>query len=223
MPEWSTYRLEDLLLFSTRAYWRLFELHNASLRPLPILAFVLGLAGLALVVAGRGRHGRWLALGLAAAWASVGWSFVLGRYATINWAAVYVAPLFGVQALLLAVAAAGGLAFVRHGIARVAGLMLAAFAVLGYPLLSPLAGRPWSGAEVIAIAPDPTAIGTLGLLLLARPRLRQWLWPIPLLWCFVSCLTLAAMGEAQAVVPFAAAVLASGAWVGQAWRRQGQT
>ncbi len=38
MPDWSTYRLEDFLLFSPRTYYRLFELHNAAVWPGQVLA-----------------------------------------------------------------------------------------------------------------------------------------------------------------------------------------
>src|ERR1700752_2916331 len=43
MSEWWTYRPEDFLLFSPRVYWRMFELHNAALWPLQVLALAAGL------------------------------------------------------------------------------------------------------------------------------------------------------------------------------------
>ena len=39
--------------------------------------------------------------------------------------------------------------------------------VLGHPLLAPALGRPWLQAELLALAPDPSAIATLGFLLLS--------------------------------------------------------
>ena len=47
MSEWWTYRLDDFLLFSPRVYWRMFELANAALFPLPfgMLALALTFAG----------------------------------------------------------------------------------------------------------------------------------------------------------------------------------
>ena len=75
-------------------------------------------------------------------------------------------------------------------------------------------GRPWTQAEVFGLAPDPTAIGTLGWLLLlqgcrdsARGLLRT-LWLVPLAWCAISAATLATMGEWQALVPLVAPLLA---------------
>jgi hypothetical protein len=212
MTEWWDYRLSDFLLFSPRAYWRLFELHNEALWPLPIMPLALGVGALGLALLRPRHHGRLIAIVLAILWAFVGWSFLWRLYATINWAATYVAPLFAAEALLLL--AVGGvldrLSFDRRDARRIAGLALVTLG-LAYPLLAPLSGRPSQGAEIFGFAPDPTAIATLGFLILAPGRLAWLLYPIPLLWCLASGLTLWAMEDAQAWVPFAAAVLSVGA------------
>ena len=198
MLDWS-YRLSDFLLFSPRVYWRMFELHNAALWPLPLVMLAVGAAMLALATLRLRQSARLVAILFAVLWAWVGWSFVWERYATINWAAVYAAPLFAIEALLFVIL--GG-AFnrlslePRHG-RGMAGILLVALA-LSYPLLAPLFGRPWHGAEFFGIAPDPTAIATLGFLLMARGRSTLLLYPIPLLWCLASGLTLWAMADAEA-------------------------
>jgi hypothetical protein len=207
MAEWWTFGPQDFLLFSPRVYWRLFELHNAAWWPLPVLMPGLGLAMLALALRG---HARPVLLALAAIWAFVGCSFVWSRYATINWAAVYLVPPFALQALLLALAAIGPRSptFGREGVARWIGASLAAYAILAHPLLTPLLGRTRPSAEIFGLAPDPTAIATLGLLQLARGRLVPWLMPIPALWCLLSAATLWTMGAPGAWIPAAAAVVA---------------
>ena len=91
MSEWWTYRPEDFLLFSPRTYGRMFELHNAALWPLQALTLAVGFVMIALVVRQPSASGRSIALILAILWAFVGWSFLWNRYATINWAAAYVA------------------------------------------------------------------------------------------------------------------------------------
>ncbi len=195
MSEWWTYRPEDFLLFSPRVYWRMFELHNAALWPLQVLTFAAGLI-IILLVAWRPRSSaRWLALLLAILWIFVGWSFLWNRYAAINWAAAYVAPAFAVEGVLLLVSGPllDGLAFDRRGLAGWIGYFILAFALAGQPLLAPLQGRDWASSEVFGIAPDPTAIATLGLLLLARGRLLPLLLPIPVLWCLLSGITLRTM------------------------------
>ncbi|RWE14094.1 MAG: hypothetical protein EOS23_02605 [Mesorhizobium sp.] len=207
MSEWWTYRLEDFLLFSPRVYWRMFELANAACWPLHLLTLAAGLAIVLLVLRRPPRHGLWIALVLAALFAFVGWSFLSSRYAVINWAIAYVAPAFGLQALLLAFGggARGGLAFERRDIAARLGLLIMAAGLVVYPLLPPLFRRPWTSAEVFGIAPDPTAITTLGVLLAASGGPVPLLFAIPLLWLLLSGLTLHAMGDPQAWPPLLAA------------------
>ena len=207
MSEWWSYRPEDFLLFSPRVYWRLFELHNAALWPGQLAAVAL-LAVLVWLAAARpAGHGRLIAAALAAAWAFTGWAFVWTRYATINWAAGYLAPLFAIEAVLLALAAVfGGLRGGRADIAAVAGWLLVV-AAAAQPLLAPVTGRGWPAAEVFAVAPDPTAIATLGLVLTLRGRIAWALLPIPLLWCAVSALTLWTMGDPAFWLPLAAVLL----------------
>jgi hypothetical protein len=70
------------------------------------------------------------------------------------------------------------------------------------------------------MAPDPTALATLGVLLLAGAR-PLWLYPIPVVWCLVSGATLWAMDASGAAVVPLAALLAAGLAVGGAWRHTG--
>jgi len=67
------------------------------------------------------------------------------------------------------------------------GIALYVYALALHPLLVLVAGRPLQAAEVVGIAPDPTAIATLGLLSLA-PR-RGGTLPLiilPILWCLAN-------------------------------------
>jgi len=209
MSEWWTYRLDDFLLFAPRTYWRLFEAQNAALWPLHPATVAAGLA-LVMLVAWRPDRARfWTGLVLGLLWAFVGWSFLMNRYAAINWAVAYVAPAFFLEAglLLLAVIFPRGLTFARRDAIGWAGLLLALAGLLLYPAAPLVFARPWTSAEVFGIAPDPTAIVTLGLLLAARGAWLAVLLPVPLLWCLMSGLTLLAMDETQAWLPLAAAAL----------------
>ncbi len=86
MAEWSTYSLEDFILFSARVYFRLFEIQNAAFWPLHILLLAFGgaLTWVALKRSGIGAVAG--SVGLALCWALLGSTF-LPRYAAINWAA----------------------------------------------------------------------------------------------------------------------------------------
>jgi hypothetical protein len=183
VSEWSTYSLSDLLMFSARTYFRLLELYNRATWPLHLLAAG---AGVALVLCAQrtdARSGRVAAIVLGLCWLWVAWAFHAERYATINTAAPYFAAGFAIQGALLLFA--GNLPANPDR----TGLVLLLFALLGYPLLAPLSGRPWPQTEVFGMAPDPTAAATLALLALA-PRASWVLWPVPLLWSAISGATL---------------------------------
>ncbi|MXW91742.1 MAG: hypothetical protein F4X42_08580 [Rhodospirillaceae bacterium] len=203
---------EDFLLFSPRAYWRLFALENAAVWPAQLLLLAAGLVLVACLLRGWRPSGRWtgpaLGLALGAAWLWTGWQFVALRYGAINWAAPMLAWGFYAEgALLAALGMSGRAAFTGRGTRARAGIGLLAAALFAWPLLAPLDGRPWQEAEVFAIAPDPTAIATLALLALA-PRSR-WTVPlavVPVLWLAISALTLFTMGAWQGWAVFAALI-----------------
>jgi hypothetical protein len=194
--DWWSYTLADFLLFSPRTYYRMLERYNAAVWPAQVLTSALGLGILILLRRPSARHGRIIAGILALLWVWVAWAFLLSRYADINWAMTYVAPLFVLEALLLVWwgVIGGKLSFAVEPQARSrAGAALFMFALLLYPGLATISGRPWRQAEVFGIAPDPTAFATVGLLLLASSRVRWALLPVPLIWCAITAATLWAM------------------------------
>jgi hypothetical protein len=98
-------------------------------------------------------------------------------------------------------------------------LGIACVALVVYPLLAPLGGRAWTGAELFGLTPDPTVALTLAALLLWRSG--PLLWIVPLLWCAVSGATLMELRSGQAcLLPFLAS-LALGARLLAAWRARG--
>jgi hypothetical protein len=70
-------------------------------------------------------------------------------------------------------------------------------ALVGYPLIAPAVGRPWSAAEMFGIMPDPTAAATLAVLAIYCGRAQWLLMIIPLLWCMITGATLWTMGAAD--------------------------
>lgn len=209
LETWSTYRLSDFLLFSRETYWRLFELMNEAVWPAQIVVVAAALAVLWLAFRPPPRAGRVIAFLLAVAWAWVAWGFHFERYAPINLAAPYFAAAFALQAELLLVATAVGVdlrdaAGLRRGVA----LGLLGSAIVLQPLLGPAAGRPWSGVGLAGLAPDPTAIATLGVVLLAGRRWRWLLLPVPLAWCAVSGATAWGLDAPEGLVMPVAAILA---------------
>ena len=193
MSDWWRYGPSDFLLFSLRVYYRLFELHNQTLWPVQIIALGLGITLVLLVLRPSPARGRVVAAIMGLLWIWVGWIFVWQRYTTINWVAAYAVPLFMMQgALLLATAAArNGLDIEKEWtFIRGFALALLLFTLFFYPLLAPLSGRSWLAAEIFGIAPDPTALATLAVIVLSRLRIRGFLMVVPALWCVIAGATL---------------------------------
>jgi len=189
MSEWWTYRLGDLLMFSPQTYYRLFELYNTELWPAHLIAISIGIAILYLWHRESLTSSRWIPAMLAACWLWVAWAFHWQRYAQINLAAEYFAFAFAAEALLLlwlGVIRSRPLIESPSPLRRRLGLGIFLFALLIQPLLGILSGRSWLQAEVFGMAPDPTALATLGFLLLAPSRTFWPLSIIPLLWCMAT-------------------------------------
>jgi hypothetical protein len=227
VSEWWTYRPSDFLLFSARTYYRLFEIHNAALWPGHALATALAIALLWLAW----RGGRWPGRGalaiLGLAWWFTAAAYFFWRYATINWAALWFGAAFALEgALLLALASSRACPAVQAqssesgGFPRQAIGVTLLVAAIAYPLVALALGRPWTQVELFGLAPDPTAIGTLGLLLLVdwgeerrlRPKVRlAWitaLWTIPVAWCLLTGMTLWTLRSPEAIIAPGLAVLA---------------
>ncbi len=144
------------------------------------------------------------------------WSF----FAEINSAARLFGAVFVFQALLLAVAPFVSPAF-RIAPAKdfrtVAGLGLAVYAIVVYPLLGRLAGHTYPAVPVFGIAPCPTTIFTIGLLLLGSWRTARWLLVIPALWGVVGGSAAVLLGVPQDYGLIAAPLVAAGLGVAR-WR-----
>jgi hypothetical protein len=245
MDAWWSYRPSDLLMFSPAIYWRLFESLNRQAWPVGVALLVVAVliggwwastasrrrAGSARLVARtqsvRGRDAipthagsaRAATALMALAWLWVAWAFFWQRFAPINTAAEAFAWMFLMQAFgfgLLALSPGLRWAPALNARTRI-GLALGAWASIGHPALVWVFGRPGTQAEWLGLAPDPTAIGALALLLLLdtpRPLSRVlWRssWVLPIVWCAITSLTLWTLGEAQAWVVLALAGVAFGA------------
>ncbi len=188
MSEWWTYRLSDFLMFEPETYFRLFELLNAALWPVAVLTMATGIGLVAL--SWRGGSRTVITSGLAIVWLIVAYVFHYRRYATIMLAAKWFAMLFLVEGLTLAFWG-WWTSNQSRGEPNRAGAAIAAIGLLGWPLIAPLMGRNWKGAELFGLAPDPTVVVTIGLLLATRAP--KWLLVLPVLWCVITGATLWAM------------------------------
>jgi hypothetical protein len=212
---WTSYSLSDFLLFSDIVYWRLLAAYNEAMWPAQLALVLAGLG----MIAGLVRTGRWqsraVVLGLAVLWGWVAWGFFDQRYQTINWAAAYMVPVFGGQAVFLAVAALWPTPprLAASAEPGTISLIILAFAVLIYPMLAPAGGRSWASGEVFGLSPDPTAVATLAVIACWHHPMRWLFAAVPLMWSLATGLTLYTLGAPHF---FAAPVLAFGALVAAA-------
>jgi hypothetical protein len=224
MSEWWTYRLSDFLSFAPQTYYRLFELYNAAIWPGQIVALLAGVAILALLRRAGPQPGRLVAGILAVCWLWIAIAFHANRYASINFPAIYFAWGFGVEAALLICVGVvrGRLAFGPSGgrSGRV-GLWIFLFALLLQPVIGLLLGRSWRQVELFGLAPDPTAVATLGILLRGEGRTRWKPMIVPVLWCAITGATLWTMRAPDFWIAPAAALLAVvlAAWNARSVRR----
>lgn len=180
-----------MLPYTADVLFSVMEQYYRAVWPAGPVALLLALAGLGLTVRPVTGGDRIIGALLAAAWIWVGAAHQLGRMATIDFAAPLYGALWIVQGLLLAWVCVlrGRVAFrFRASVFGWAGAGLAAFGLAGYPLVVWLMGYGWPALPLAGTAPGPTAIFTIGLLLLGE-RVPIYLLVLPLIWSGIAGVT----------------------------------
>ncbi len=184
-----------MLPFTAEVFFSVFEQYNRAIWPAQIIAYGLGLAAVLLTLRPVPGGDRFTGAILAAAWAWIGGVYYLMHLDTIDFAAPVFGALFVIQAFLLAWTGAvrGRLAFRARSPKRCSvgdvraeafgwiGLGLMVYAMAPYPVIGWLAGHGWPSAPLFGVAPCPTTIFTIGLLLLTEGRTPLHLVVIPVL------------------------------------------
>jgi hypothetical protein len=186
--------------FTQHQLLSLFERYNRAIEPAPFFAYALG--AVALVFACRGgRASRRFVLGvLSLFWITCGAGFHLTFFRGLNPTAVAFGALFLVEAALLL-----GVALTREPPAfrlrlsprHAAALALALYALAVYPRLSAAAGHGYPRSPVFGVAPCPTTIFTIAVLLLAEPRPLAGLLVVPIAWSVLGVSAALQLGMAE--------------------------
>ncbi len=175
--------------FTVEQFLGVFAAYNTAIWPAQIVAYALGLIVVAALPSGRTIASPLILSILALMWAWNGIAYHFVFFATINPAAPLFAALFFLQAILFAISAATGKGL-RFGsclnFKSITGFIVIAYAMLIYPILGALAGHGLIAGPMFGVAPCPTTIFTIGLLLLAQGRWVLWLAIIPLLWSLIG-------------------------------------
>ncbi len=173
-----------MLPYTAEVLYSVLEQYNRAIWPAQIVATGLGLAAVVSVLRPFPGSGRLIAAALAAAWAWIGVAYHLMHMAAIDFAAPALGVLFVIQGALLAWTGAlrGRLAWrFRADAFGWTGIGLVVLAMAAYPLIAWLAGHGWPRAPMVGVAPCPTAIFTIGILLLVDGRTPLHLVAIPVL------------------------------------------
>lgn len=175
--------------FTTAQFFAVFAAYNAAIWPLQILVYALGVVAAVAVWSSGSGATRVIAIALAIMWAINGAGYHLLFFSEINPVARGFAAMFLLQSLLFAAAGiwSTDLRFeVGRTVRSVLGLVIIVYALLIYELLGSWAGHGMMSGPMFGVAPCPTTIFTLGMLMLARGRWVIRLSIIPVLWSLVG-------------------------------------
>jgi hypothetical protein len=185
------------LPFTVEQFLAVFARYNQAIWPLHLVAYALGLLAVGLAWRSSAAGHRLIAAILATFWLWNGLVYHLLFFRAINPAAIGFAALFVVQGLLFlwAGVARPRLVFAAKvdGFGLVGGLFVL-YALLIYPAIGALLGHGYPQSPSFGVAPCPTVIFTLGLLLWTGARVPKWLLIIPVLWAVFSVGAASALG-----------------------------
>lgn len=176
-----------MLPFTSDEFFAIFARYNAAIWPTQIGAAALGFVVLILLLRSGSIASRAVSLILTAFWLIMGIGYHLLFFAAINRMAYAFGILFVVQSGLLFVDGV-----MRRQITYRAELgwrgwlawALIVYALVIYPLIGLVGSHPYPMTPLFGVAPCPTTIFTLGLLLLSNARRR--LFVIPLAWSAIG-------------------------------------
>lgn len=197
--------------FDRANFFAVFVQYNTALWPTQVFAYAAIFLCLFLLLRRSRMSDPGILVVLAAMWAVNGIGYHGLFFSAINPAALLFAAFFVAEAVLFAAFAGRGtevdFAMRRDG-RTIAGLLLIIFAVLAYPLWGMAAGHRYPAMPMIGIAPCPTTIFTIGILLTGRWAVVRWLLVIPLVWSAIGGTAAFMLGVPQDYGLFAAGAVA---------------
>lgn len=179
-----------MLPFDSATWLAIQGQYNAAIWPLHGVAVLLALVAVATAFMGSRGAARVTGLMLAVLWVWTGIAFFGGSLAPFHFASGWLAGGFVAQGLMLvfALTLLGRARFGwPGGLGGSGATLMIVYALVGYPLLDlALNGAPLAQLQYVGVAPGPTMLLTLGVLLLAQPRPPLILAIIPLLWALTT-------------------------------------
>ena len=175
--------------FTIDAFLGVFVAYNRAIWPTQIAAYILGAIAAATLWMNPSRASALILSVLAVLWAWNGIAYHFLFFAEINPVAKLFAGLFVLQAILFVMSGfvANAIHFeMNRSVRSVAGAAFIIYAMVAYPILGLWAGHGLMKGPMFGVAPCPTIIFTIGILLMARGPWMSWLSIIPLLWSLIG-------------------------------------
>jgi hypothetical protein len=175
--------------FTLAQFLGVFVEYNAAIWPTQIVSYILGLTVVVALWQRWPIASRLIPLLLALMWAINGIGYHYLFFSSINPIAPVFAGFFVTQALLFiasAVLAKDTRFEIERNFRTIAGVSFVVYSMLFYPVLGIWAGHGLMKGPMFGVAPCPTTIFTIGILLLVRGRWVAWLSVIPFLWSLVG-------------------------------------
>ncbi len=198
--------------FTIDAFLRVFADYNAAIWPFQIVAYGLGLVVIAPLFIAQQGSVRLALAALAILWAVTGIGYHLTFFVQINPIAPVFAAFFVLQAIFFLASAIRPANLHLHlapDFRTVAGLATIIYAVAIYPVLGIWAGHGLLAGPMFGVAPCPTTIFSIGMLLLTRGVWVIWLSVIPFMWSLIGLAAAIQLGMPEDLaMPIAGALLA---------------
>lgn len=201
------------LPFTVAQFLSVFTTYNEAIWPAQLIAYALGISavGALWLYPARSKTLILSVLVIMWAWNGIGYHFLF--FSRINPLATVFAAVFVLQAVALAASAIAknGVRFeLDRSVRTAAAITCIIYAMLIYPVLGLLAGHGFTNGPTFGVAPCPTTIFTIGMLLAARGKLISWLAVIPVLWAMVGLAAAVQLGIPEDLgLPVAALMLAA--------------
>jgi hypothetical protein len=177
--------------FTPSQFLSLFARYNAAVWPLQLVTMAAALAVVALLAWRPGRRSDVAASAVLVSFSlvvGIGY-FFLGFARHLSPAGYLFGTIFVVQAALLGSATLrpGALTFsAAPGWRTIAGTIVLAYGLVGYPVVGLLAGRPPVQSPWMGVVPCPTTIFTIGLLLRSTSRRPAVFLVLPIAWALIG-------------------------------------
>lgn len=175
--------------FTTDEFFNVFSHYNEAIWPLQVLAYLSAVIAIGALPFATRWQATIVTVILALMWSINGLGYHWLYFSEVNPAAWVFGALFLVQSIALAGSSYvfPGMKFaVRRDARSAIGLCLVVFATVAYPIWGWLAGHVYPAIPMFGVAPCPTTIFTVGVLLLGTWKAVRWLLIVPVLWAAVG-------------------------------------